>query len=71
MERSVCDYRRVTAIIGIAKQLHETSLAAPYRNPSVGVTDSGEEIHWMDFGCIHQNVDHTLISNQTPSAQKL
>lgn len=56
--------------MGIAKQLHETSLAGPYRNPNVDVADSGAGTHWMDFECIHQNVDHTLISNQTPSALK-
>lgn len=49
--------------MGIAKQLHETSLAGPYRNPSVGVTDSGAGIHWTEFGHIHQNVHRTLISN--------
>lgn len=51
--------------MGIAKQLSETSLAGLYRNPSAGVTDSGAGIHWTEKASthIHQEVDHTLISN--------
>lgn len=64
-----CRILRATGIMEIAKQLHETSLAGPYRNPSVGVTDSGAGIHWI-LNVMHQNVDRTLMSNQAPSAQK-